>query len=146
MSGHLSTRFRTPADPTPIPRATDGHDLDEPGYFLSRELTWLNFSFRVLHEAEDARTPLLERLKFLAIVGSNLDKFYMQGIGALKRQVEAGSTERTIDGRTPAEQIQQCYQVVRSLEARQRETGRELLAALAAAGIRGGRLEGCHGG
>ena len=126
---------RTPADPTPIPQAADRHDLDRPAYYLNRELTWLNFNFRVLHEAEDPRTPLLERLKFLAIVGSNLDEFFMKRIGGLKQQVEAGITERTVDGRTPGEQIEQCYIVVRELEARQRKTGAEVLTALAEEGI-----------
>ena len=129
--------FHTPADPTPIPRVTDGHhDLDLPEYYLNRELTWLNFNFRVLHEAEDPRTPLLERLKFLAIVGSNLDEFFMKRIGGLKQQVEAGITGRTVDGRTPGEQIEQGYEVVDRLEARQRVLGREIVAALAAEGIR----------
>jgi len=128
--------FRTPPDPTPIPDASDRHDLGRPEYYLNRELTWLNFNFRVLHEAQDSRTPLLERLKFLSIVGSNLDEFFMKRIGGLKQQVEAGITERTVDGRNPGEQIEQCYTVVRDLEARQRETGAEILAALAAEGIR----------
>ena len=128
--------FRTPPDPTPVPEAAGQHDLGRPEYYLNRELTWLNFNFRVLHEAQDARTPLLERLKFLAIVGSNLDEFFMKRIGGLKQQVEAGITERTVDGRTPGEQIEQCYTVVRELEARQRETGTEVLGALASEGIR----------
>ena len=131
-----STLFQTPADPTPVPEAVDGHDLNRPEYYLNRELTWLNFNFRVLHEAADARTPLLERLKFLAIVGSNLDEFFMKRIGGLKQQVEAGITGRTVDGRTPREQIEQCHDVVRRLEARQRQTGRDILAALAAEDIR----------
>ena len=128
--------FVTPADPTPVPEAADQHDLDRPEYYLNRELTWLNFNFRVLHEAEDTRTPLLERLKFLSIVGSNLDEFFMKRIGGLKQQVEAGITERTVDGRTPGEQIEQCHEVVRCLERRQREAAREILAALAAEQIR----------
>ena len=128
--------FSTPPDPTPVPAPADGHDLDRPEYYLNRELTWLNFNFRVLHEAEDPRTPLLERLKFLSIVGSNLDEFFMKRIGGLKQQVEAGITERTIDGRTPGEQINQCYTVVRELEARQRQAGREILSLLEAEGIR----------
>jgi len=53
-------------------------------YYLNRELTWLLFNQRVLHEAEDSRTPLLERLKFLAIVSSNLDEFFMKRIGGLQ--------------------------------------------------------------
>ncbi len=128
--------FTTPPDPTPVPTPADGHDLDRPEYYLNRELTWLNFNFRVLHEAEDPRTPLLERLKFLSIVGSNLDEFFMKRIGGLKQQVVAGITERTIDGRTPGEQIDQCYTVVRELEARQRKAGREILSLLEAEGIR----------
>ena len=128
--------FRTPADPTPIPTPADHHDLNRPEYYFNRELTWLNFNFRVLHEAEDPRTPLLESMKFLAIVGSNLDEFFMKRIGGLKQLVEAGITERTVDGRTPGEQIEQCYTVVRQLEARQRQAGRQILDSLAAEGIR----------
>ncbi|MYA44483.1 MAG: polyphosphate kinase 1 [Gemmatimonadetes bacterium] len=128
--------FTTPADPTPIPPRADEHDFARPEYYLNRELTWLNFNFRVLHEAEDPRTPLLERLKFLSIVGSNLDEFFMKRIGGLKQQVGAGIIKRTIDGRTPAEQIDQCYAVVRKLESRQRQAGREILALLADEGIR----------
>ena len=79
----------TPADPTPLPDVGDDgtHDLSDPAYYLNRELTWLNFNYRVLHEAEDPRTPLLERVKFIAITGSNLDEFVMKRIGGLKRQV-----------------------------------------------------------
>ncbi len=128
--------FTTPADPTPIPPPAERHDLSRPEYYLNRELTWLNFNFRVLHEAEDPRTPLLERLKFLSIVGSNLDEFFMKRIGGLKQQVEAGITRRTIDGRTPGEQIEQCYAVVRELEMRQRKAGREIRGLLAGEGIR----------
>ncbi len=128
---------RSPADPTPVPEPVeDRHDVARPEYFLNRELTWLNFNFRVLHEAEDPRTPLLERVKFLAIVGSNLDEFFMKRIGGLKQQVEAGITERTVDGRTPGEQIAQCYEVVRTLEERQRGAGHALLGELASEGIR----------
>ena len=127
---------RTPPDPTPVPDAAGPHDLDRPEYYLNRELTWLNFNFRVLHEAQDPRTPLLERVKFLSIVGSNLDEFFMKRIGGLKQQVRAGIIERTVDGRTPGEQIEQCYTVVRELEKRLRETGREVLGLLAAEGIR----------
>ncbi len=105
-------------------------DLRDPSLYLNRELTWLAFNRRVLHEAEDERNPLLERLKFLAIVSSNLDEFFMKRIGGLKQQVGAGVTTRTVDGRTPREQIAECYAVVREQEAAQREVLHELLDRL----------------
>ncbi|MDD2582967.1 MAG: RNA degradosome polyphosphate kinase, partial [Desulfuromonadaceae bacterium] len=75
-------------------------DLHDSQWYLNRELTWLSFNRRVLHEAEDLRTPLLERLKFIAIVSSNLDEFFMKRIGGLKQQIGAGMRELTLDGRT----------------------------------------------
>ena len=105
-------------------------DLNDPALYLNRELTWLAFNRRVLHEAEDARNPLLERLKFLAIVSSNLDEFFMKRIGGLKQQVGAGISTRTVDGRTPKEQIAECYAEVRRQEALQRDTLHEVIAAL----------------
>jgi len=93
-------------------------DLHSPELYLNRELTWLEFNRRVLHEAEDERTPLLERLKFISIVSSNLDEFFMKRIGGLKQQVGAGIQDLTVDGRTPRQQIDECYEVIRDLEAR----------------------------
>jgi polyphosphate kinase len=61
---------------TPEPKARS-FDLKSPEWYLNRELTWLEFNKRVLWEAEDDRTPLLERVKFIAIVSSNLDEFFM---------------------------------------------------------------------
>jgi polyphosphate kinase len=127
----------TPPDPTPlpVPDAEGRYDLADPRCYLNREITWLNFNYRVLHEAEDERTPLLERVKFLAIVSSNLDEFFMKRIGGLKQQVGAGIEERTVDGRTPAEQIRDCVAVVRDLEARRRRIFDDVLRALKEAGI-----------
>jgi len=90
-------------------------------YYLNRELTWLNFAWRVLQEAEDARNPLLERVRFLAIVASTLDEFFMKRIGGLKTQEAAGMGERSVDGRTPRQQIEVAYQVIRGLETHQHE-------------------------
>ena len=104
-------------------------DLDAPDLYLNRELTWLTFNRRVLHEAQDDRNPLLERVKFLAIVASNLDEFFMKRIGGLKQQVGAGVQELTPDGRSPQQQITECYAVIREQEAEQRT----LLAAFAGA-------------
>jgi polyphosphate kinase len=80
-------------------------DLTDPQYYLSRELTWLEFNDRVLHEAMDERTPLLERLKFMGIFSSNLDEFFMVRIAAIKQQIEAKVSQLTPDGRTPSEQL-----------------------------------------
>ncbi|MBM0740114.1 polyphosphate kinase 1 [Phormidium sp. CLA17] len=80
-------------------------DLSETQYYFSRELSWLEFNNRVLNEAFDPRTPLLERLKFLAIFSSNLDEYFMVRVAALKQQVEAQVTKRSPDGRTAQEQL-----------------------------------------
>jgi polyphosphate kinase len=86
---------------------TDRSDINlaDPQYYLSRELTWLEFNSRVLHEAMDERTPLLERLKFMGIFSSNLDEFFMVRIAAIAQQIEAKVSQLTPDGRTPTEQL-----------------------------------------
>ena len=96
-------------------------DLSSPEWYLNRELTWLEFNKRVLYEAEDPRNPLLERVKFIAIVSSNLDEFFMKRIGGLKQQIGAGFSELTVDGRSPQQQIEECYSEVRALENRKHE-------------------------
>jgi polyphosphate kinase len=80
-------------------------NLKDPQYYFNRELSWLEFNYRVLHEALDERTPLLERLKFMAIFSSNLDEFFMVRVAGLKQQVDAEVTKLTPDGRTPQEQL-----------------------------------------
>jgi polyphosphate kinase len=101
-------------------------DLRSPELYLNRELTWLDFNRRVLHEAQDPRTPLLEQVKFLAIVSSNLDEFFMKRIGGLKQQVGAGLHDLTVDGRTPEQQIVECVAVIRELTPELRDTYTEL--------------------
>ncbi len=80
-------------------------DLEDAQWYLSRELSWLEFNRRVLHEAMDERTPLLERLKFLAIFSSNLDEYFMVRVAVTKQQIDAGVNKRTPDGRTPIEHL-----------------------------------------
>jgi polyphosphate kinase len=109
--------------------------LQSPELYLNRELTWLSFNRRVLAEAEDERNPLLERLKFLAITGSNLDEFFVKRIGGLKQQAASGVQASTLDGRTPQMQIAQCLEVVRQQEQRQREVLALLLDQLKNHGI-----------
>ena len=113
----------------------DAIDLASPEYYLNRELTWLEFNGRVLHEAEDERTPLLERVKFLAIVGSNLDEFFTKRIGGLKQQVGAGVRELTVDGRSPQEQILECGEKIRDLVDRKRKLLPQLTEQLSEQGI-----------
>ncbi|MEL6456485.1 MAG: RNA degradosome polyphosphate kinase, partial [Cyanobacteria bacterium J06623_5] len=94
------------------PSPTD-QDLDQQTYYLSRELSWLSFNERVLHEAMDERTPLLERLKFLAIFSNNLDEYFMVRVAGIKQQIDAGVAVRTPDGRTPVEQLRDISQKLR---------------------------------
>ncbi|MDZ7758423.1 polyphosphate kinase 1 [Rhodohalobacter sp.] len=74
-------------------------------YFINYELSWLKFNWRVLHEAQNPNNPLLERVKFIGIVCSNLDEFYQKRVGGLKRQFHAGVRELSLDGLTPKEQL-----------------------------------------
>jgi polyphosphate kinase len=111
-------------------------DLSSPEWYLNRELTWLEFNRRVLHEGQENRTPLLERVMFLAIVGSNLDEFFMKRIGGLKQQVGAGVRKLTVDGRTPGQQIEECYAVVRDLHSQQEDLENALFKRLTRRGIR----------
>ena len=88
--------------------------------FLNRELSWLEFNARVLAEAEDAAVPLLERLKFIAIFGANLDEFFMKRVGGLKLLLQSLAPSRSPDGRTPAEQLDEIAAWVRVWQPRQR--------------------------
>jgi polyphosphate kinase len=107
-------------EPPEAPAETQAIDMESPDLYLNRELTWLEFNKRVLHEAEDERTPLLERVKFIAIVSSNMDEFFMKRLGGLKQQVGAGVIQTTVDGRTPQQQIDECAAKVREIEGYKR--------------------------
>ena len=111
-------------------------DLKDPSLYVNRELSLLAFQRRVLEEAQDDSNPLLERLKFLAIVGSNLDEFFMVRVAGLKRQVEAGSTEVGPDGMSPADQLDSIRSEVTALMTNAaRCYRRQLSPALEQAGI-----------
>lgn len=109
--------------------------LDDPALYLNRELGWLQFNQRVLLQAADIRIPLLERVKFLAIAGSNLDEFFMKRIGGLKQQQLAGVQKRTIDGRTPEEQIADCYAFIAQHHRDKQNIVKDLTAKLAEQGV-----------
>ncbi|PQJ36535.1 RNA degradosome polyphosphate kinase [Salinibacter sp. 10B] len=95
---------RLPRAVAPQPLPSDP-PLDHPSLFFNRELSWLDYNWRVLHVAQNPRTPLLERVRFLGIAASNLDGFVRKRIGGLKRQVAADVTTLSPDGRTPEEQL-----------------------------------------
>lgn len=97
------------------PAAKPAVNLRDPQYYLNRELSWLEFNRRVLHEALDERTPLLERLKFLAIFSSNLDEFFMVRVAIVKDQLEAEVATLTPDGRTPQQQLEEISQTLRPM-------------------------------
>ncbi|HTJ41651.1 MAG TPA: polyphosphate kinase 1 [Kofleriaceae bacterium] len=127
-------RPRTPPAPGLADRPAPT-DLASPELLLNRELTYLNFCARVLHEAEDARTPLLERMKFVAIVASNIDEFFQKRIGGLKQQVGAGIHASSPDGRTPLQQIADSITAVHALEARKAKILEHLVGELRGAGV-----------
>jgi polyphosphate kinase len=111
-------------------------DEDEQRY-LNRELSWLDFNSRVLALAEDPATPLLERLKFLAIFSQNLDEFFQVRVAGLKDQIAAGVRSRTADGRTASEQLRLISRRASELAARADEIFLgEVCDELAAAGLR----------
>jgi polyphosphate kinase len=110
-------------------------DLHAPELYLNRELSWLEFNQRVMHEAEDKRTPLLERVKFLAIVSNDLDEFFMKRLGGLKKLFAAGIKSPTMDGRTPQQQIKECHAVIREMEYRKQGILNEVRILLQEAGI-----------
>jgi polyphosphate kinase len=93
----------------------------DPTHFLNRDLSWLQFNRRVLSEAVDERTPLLERLRFLIIFSANLDEFVMKRIGRMKRMEASGLLHKSVDGMGTAAQIQEIRQhILEDLEVQQK--------------------------
>ena len=105
------------------------------GAHSGRDLSWLRFDGRVLEVAEATDRPVLDRARFLAISASNLDEFFMKRIGGLKQQVGAGIQDESIDGRSPQEQIRDCYHQITQSERRQEALFPELLVSLGEHGI-----------
>ncbi|PKL93571.1 MAG: polyphosphate kinase 1 [Gemmatimonadetes bacterium HGW-Gemmatimonadetes-1] len=112
-------------------------DLHDPALYQNRELSWLEFNRRVLHEALDPRTPLLERVKFLAIFASNLDEFFQVRVAGVREQVAARVHEYTPDRLAPPQQLVAIRETVRGMvDQHSRCLMQDLLPGLAAEGIR----------
>src|SRR5512134_1375733 len=97
--------------------------LSDPRLFINRELSLLEFHRRVLEEAQDHTNPLLERIKFLSIVGSNLDEFFMVRVTGLRKQLDAGVVDVSADGIPPARVLAE----IRKLALQMMTEGRECL-------------------
>ncbi len=113
----------------------DEPDLDAPELYINRELSWLEFNHRVLEEGLSDALPLMERLKFLSIVSSNLDEFFMIRVAGLVQQRQAGLRKRDIAGLTPAQQLRRIYQRVHRMVREQSEGIAAVLAALRNEGL-----------
>lgn len=107
------------------PQTTNTVDLHDPSLYINRELSWVDFNARVLEEALDENTPLLERIKFLAIFSNNLDEFFMIRVAGLRQQLAAGVKKRTADGMNAAEQLEAIRTKLLPLQAEQRHCWQE---------------------
>jgi polyphosphate kinase len=104
-------------------------------YYFNRELSWLEFNARVLDEALDKSNPLLERVKFLAIVSSNFDEFFMVRVASLKAQVRSSDTTPDASGMSPQEQLAAISRRAREIIGKQYECLSEILPALEREGL-----------
>ena len=133
MAAHATAKG-TPSHPKK--NQTPARDLDDPSLYVNRELGLLSFQWRVLEEARDASNPLLERIKFLAIVGSNLNEFFMVRVASLNAQLDAGIAEFGPDRMSPSAQLVAIRrEVKRLIEAAHQCLEKELRPALGEEGI-----------
>ncbi len=120
----------------PVPEAhRASFDTESAERFQNRELSWLAFNWRVLEEAANRRAPLLERLRFLSISGTNLDEFYTVRVAGLRAQMRAGVERPSVDGRTPAQQLELIDRDALALQQAQQRCWADLRELMAAEGI-----------
>src|ERR1700747_2810903 len=108
MHQRLRQRPKTPVEATSTTQRTTREtetSLDDPSLYINRELSWLEFNQRVLEEGQDSKNPLLERLKFLCIVASNLDEFFEVRVAGLKQQRLSNISAPGPDALSPSEQL-----------------------------------------
>ncbi|MBI1751124.1 MAG: polyphosphate kinase 1 [Acidobacteria bacterium] len=106
------------------------HPIPRPEELLNRELSWLDFNARVMEEAEDPAVPLLERVKFLSIVSSNWDEFFMVRVAGIWRQIDAGITQPGPDGLMPRQLLERVSSRIHAYSARQHELFHKTLVPL----------------
>src|SRR5450755_4423065 len=136
-SARPNRRKRLPQPARPVKSGNPGPRLDRPDLFINPHLSLLQFQRRVLEEAQNPHTPLLERVKFLSILGSNIDEFFMVRVAGLMQQIENKVQETGMDGRGPAEALEAIRTEVDRLMSEAYDFYREeLLPELAAANIR----------
>ena len=110
--------------------------METPERFLNRELSWVRFNMRVLDEAANPNHPVFERLRFLSISASNLDEFYMVRVAGLRAQVHNGVSSTSIDGLTPAEQLEKIHALAGELMIRQQVLWRALKTEIGKVGVK----------
>ena len=110
--------------PQPVPEEAD---LKHPSLYFNQELAWIDFNWRVLHLALDERTPLLERVKFVAITINNLDEFVQKRVGGLKRQEAAGVRKSSPDGRSPRQQLDELRDAILTMHNTVTDTWENIL-------------------
>src|SRR5213595_1587407 len=131
-------RTEEQTDATAVPQVvqTVRERFGDPKNFINRELSWLEFNRRVLEEAQDQRQPLIERVKFLTIVSSNLDEFFEIRVAGIKQQIESETSDISPDGLSPTETFDRIQKTVRQLVAAQYALwNNELLPELSKNGI-----------
>src|SRR5689334_19128889 len=125
----VQTEFKS--EPTPEGKAV----ADNPDRFVNREFSWLQFNRRVLEESLNEHHPLLERVRFLSISAANLDEFFMVRVAGLAGQVREGIVDKSPDGRTPEQQLEQLLLEVSRLQEDQQASLSSLMDLLKKEGI-----------